>query len=97
MFDTVIHDCTFGAVRMNYADLMAYNCTFRNINGGTLFMMTNSYASYMCSTFEHMYGEFLYGDGYYNSLYYVDCNMDEDMMDWLTAMQDDGCDWIIIN
>ncbi|MCQ2526619.1 MAG: right-handed parallel beta-helix repeat-containing protein [Lachnospiraceae bacterium] len=97
MRDTVIHDCTYGAVNMNYADLKAYDCTFRDIDGWNLFWMSNSYVSYTDCTFSHLYGNYLDEGGDYNSAYYVNCTMDQDMTDYLTAMQAAGCDWIIIN
>lgn len=93
---TVIHDCTYGAVCMVYSDLMAYDCTFEDIDGWNLFSMNNSYASYENCTFTNMIGNFLVEGGYYNSLYYEDCNFDDDMLEYLTSMQEVGCDWIII-
>lgn len=93
---TVIHDCTSGAIRMYYADLMAYECTFENIDGWDIFSMSNAYASYSDCIFRNLYGNFLVDSGDYNSLYYENCSFEDDMLDYLTSMQGAGCDWIII-
>ena len=67
-----------------------------NLLIGKIVVLNNSYASYENCTFTNMIGNFLVEGGYYNSLYYEDCNFDDDMLEYLTAMQEVGCDWIII-